>query len=387
MPKVKLVAKKLPVSKYDIAALETWLADMAERGLFLKSLSSDSGFFTKGDPRAVRYRIEPQEECSYTESLKRHDAYKERGWCYIDSYQNLYYVYMADDGNAPELHSDTHSYILTVQRQQNQILLTTSVFLALAAFFLFIIYTSLDNIIADFILHFGVLSIYPLLGCIAIVFVPLWKLLWLIKVTALKHRLKLGCPFNHSKNYKFQKSAILCGRIIIKVVFVICIMNSLFELNRFKYNSFRPLSELSISYLRLSDIEDAKGFQYKSSGSYFDYNWSLLAPSQYKVTQSGEITNNKINPAMMTTEYYETASGDLAKILYKYRAEFHLRFTKPKEYRPVDSDFFDGVLYWCDDTSQVFAAYKGKKVVIFLYDGKENLLKSLTLIENMLMKS
>ena len=51
-----------PISVFDISAQQTWLEDMAARGWFLKDYSSDIfslAFFSKGEPKAVRYRLEP----------------------------------------------------------------------------------------------------------------------------------------------------------------------------------------------------------------------------------------------------------------------------------------------------------------------------------------
>jgi hypothetical protein len=55
----KIYRKLIPVSTYDIAGMESWLSDMAEKGLFLCDFGNLFAKFTKGAPKSVRYRLEP----------------------------------------------------------------------------------------------------------------------------------------------------------------------------------------------------------------------------------------------------------------------------------------------------------------------------------------
>ena len=59
---MKHIYKLTPVSMYDAQGLESWLEDMAKRGLFLKKFGSIWCSFEKGPAQALRYRVEPDKE-------------------------------------------------------------------------------------------------------------------------------------------------------------------------------------------------------------------------------------------------------------------------------------------------------------------------------------
>lgn len=128
MKQEKLVKKPLPCSFFDIQGIQEWLDGMALQGLFLERLSgySDRAFFKRGEPRPVRYRLDPMGE--NWNDVERKENYAQMGWEFVDAVPRTFYIFSCDDPEAPELHSDpaSLSYALNTlirrQRQDNMLL-------------------------------------------------------------------------------------------------------------------------------------------------------------------------------------------------------------------------------------------------------------------------
>lgn len=103
---MKRVYKLTPVSLYDIRGVESWLEDMAKRGLMLKKLRPTFSTFEKGPAQALRYRVEPFKRSMDTEVPQAMvDLYQDFGWTLVCAPQDLL-VFSTQDPDAPEPHSD-----------------------------------------------------------------------------------------------------------------------------------------------------------------------------------------------------------------------------------------------------------------------------------------
>jgi hypothetical protein len=103
-----------PCPAYDIEGTESWLEDMAEKGLVL----SGDGFFAgvacfwKTEPRQLRYRLEAAPEGTglwsgngglpAEEAVEINEAY---GWKYVAN-RGQFHIYCTDDPSAREMHTD-----------------------------------------------------------------------------------------------------------------------------------------------------------------------------------------------------------------------------------------------------------------------------------------
>ena len=79
--------KLMPMNIYDVAAQQARMEDQAARGWFAVSVPGIFflAVFEKGEPKAVRYRLEPapvKESCPDPERLA---AYRSMGWEYVDT--------------------------------------------------------------------------------------------------------------------------------------------------------------------------------------------------------------------------------------------------------------------------------------------------------------
>ena len=116
--------KLMPMNIYDVAAQQARMEDQAARGWFAVSVPGIFflAVFEKGEPKAVRYRLEPapvKESCPDPERLA---AYQSMGWEYVDTSGKSVHLWRCDDPDAPELHTDpeteAQAYDRLFRRQQ-----------------------------------------------------------------------------------------------------------------------------------------------------------------------------------------------------------------------------------------------------------------------------
>lgn len=112
--------KFMKINKYEPAADEKRLEELAAKGEFIKSHFLFLGFFRKGEPKKVRYSIEPK----MNSGEKKHcEAYAECGWKRAANGVS-FNVFMSDDKNAVPLHTDRSEYAHVVKSYHIYILIT-----------------------------------------------------------------------------------------------------------------------------------------------------------------------------------------------------------------------------------------------------------------------
>lgn len=109
----KTYYRLIPCPAYDVEGMESWLEDLAEQGLFLTEdgFFCGFGFFEKGEPRKVKYRLqasevqggflsdgdEPEEE--------QQELSEALGWEFLTR-RGEFYIYRSMDENVRELNTD-----------------------------------------------------------------------------------------------------------------------------------------------------------------------------------------------------------------------------------------------------------------------------------------
>ena len=73
----------LPVLSYDVPALQAWLEDRAAKGDYLSEYTVFP-VFDRGEPRQVRYRLEPLARRKEREpDPRRREDYESLGWRFV----------------------------------------------------------------------------------------------------------------------------------------------------------------------------------------------------------------------------------------------------------------------------------------------------------------
>lgn len=96
----------IPISQYDAARQQAFLEDQAARGRFLRSYQGLFAWFDRGEPKAVRYRLEPLRQKEAIPDLERRRVYAAMGWDYVTTISDVFHVWRCDDPAAPELDTD-----------------------------------------------------------------------------------------------------------------------------------------------------------------------------------------------------------------------------------------------------------------------------------------
>ena len=138
---MKTVLKWNPYLKFEIAAQEQWLEEMAHDGLFFHSRLGYLTWFQTGNPAPFRrFRLEPVREGDPLSgpSPDMAELFWQAGWRYEGFYcQSLYYLFFTDDPEAPEPYTDPQSKALALEDLVGQFRREFWMSLAGMVFFLF----------------------------------------------------------------------------------------------------------------------------------------------------------------------------------------------------------------------------------------------------------
>lgn len=98
----------LAVFPYDIPAVQAWLEDQAAKGEFLSEYTI-LPVFVWGEPKAVRYRLEPIIQKEKAPDQYRRELYEELGWQYVCTIRKSFHIWRCDDPETPELFTEAET--------------------------------------------------------------------------------------------------------------------------------------------------------------------------------------------------------------------------------------------------------------------------------------
>ena len=98
----------IPGDLWDGALLEQWLEEQALQGWMPVSFGGLWGKFERSEPRALRFRLEPERAERWDSRQEREEAYEEMGWRQVASL-GYHRVWYCDDPAAPELFTEPES--------------------------------------------------------------------------------------------------------------------------------------------------------------------------------------------------------------------------------------------------------------------------------------
>lgn len=300
----------IPINLPDIPAVETWLADLAEKGLFLVSSGNYFAKFVTAEPAKVTYRLEATANPLFRADpdYKKILFFQEFGWEYICTFGNYFHVYRSELENPPEIHTDPKE-----QAQAFARICLAQAFVAMLLFGMLF-----------YILHSGILS---LANIVKLGFPMLFALLFLIslpiayaaqsfRLYRIYRRLKNGILLEHSSDYRNRLPLRYLQRIVPAAAFVI-ILASVYGLTIINNESEQLEIPESFPMVSLAEIEQEDSLRLAPSGDYGNcilHNQTFFAPEQYTVRQAASV-----NGRQWTDDPDRTYSPSLTLELYRLR--------------------------------------------------------------------
>ena len=300
----------MPASIYDVSAVETWLSDLAKRGLLLDYMGETYGGFIRAEPRDCLYRLEPQALREYKPAGEKLEAYEAAGWEFVcASSGDDFFIYRSTRDNLEELHTDPvvqgYGYEWLAKRFPRKILLWLILVAVGLGAWLLLLWAGHTSFLQIFV-EMDSFAI-NLTGLLVMVVWGLWELLIdSLAFHRLLRTLRTGIPLTHTRKYGYRR----WGRrayLTIVVLFFVGTFAALFS------GYFAPTSVPSsepIPYVSLTQLGDSGGEPLPAFIT--EYGPSLLGTARYEVGQGA--WTGKYEGFFSSPNYYWTAETSFYRL-------------------------------------------------------------------------
>lgn len=112
----KFVKKLIPFESCDIPAIQSWLEDMAEQGLFYVDCGFFFARFENGEPKMLRYRLDFCDVSLGKIPEDKAELYERSSWRVVGELKNDLVVLTTDDPDAPEIFSEPEHLVKPLKR-------------------------------------------------------------------------------------------------------------------------------------------------------------------------------------------------------------------------------------------------------------------------------
>lgn len=391
-----------PVSIFDIKEIEDWLEEMAAEGWYLNEAGSYAWHFEAGEPGNVRYRIDPATEKKGKPDEEKRLDYEEMGWRYAATQREFYHIFMSDDPEAEELHTDAVVESFSVRMLEKKLkneLLEGVLILALLLFNAF-------TVLRDWV-RYPVLTLMEMRA--ATMFYQIFWVIWLVcwsrvVIKTGRRRKYLAAGMMPDEKTVHTKRGSKRKRLwpSIERISVILLVAGL-VLSMFPEKSGREVSmeEKVRTVLTLEKLEGDKNEAVKRSPEeernrdreddmIMWTRFSLFTGSSYEIHDQGEDAagergKNGGSPSTLHVMYYRPRFRKMADGLYselqrKYLAGCAMEITEP----PDGADAFHVVMGTRGDGTQVAVARQEDRLLLAEYSGNAELKQKISLIEEVL---
>lgn len=320
-----------PCPVYDVETMESWLEELARRGLLLSRGGSFCGFveLEKTTPTAMRYRTQPLKKQGLFEDRDVEEEVVEMageyGWSYLCRIGE-YGVFATGDPAARELHTDPRVQAVSMaalHRRKRNSVLSSSVLLLLAM--ALIIWSGPVSFLIQNDLHFF-WAVIPLWIVGAVL--DIRELRWLRRT---REKLSLGEHLARDKNWRVHcwqhRISAVCAVLLIAFFYGSWLSQSLLD---WEDRRWEPLTEASeVPFATMEDLGDGtlQPDNLISRSNHLAQRTTVLADRQVKLCQSGRVLRDGVCTLSGTldVEYYELRSTWLARELFRELKQQALR--------------------------------------------------------------
>ena len=299
-----------PCPSYDIPGMESWLEDLAAKGLHL----SKDGFFglltsfEEGPPKKERFRLEPTDRKGglFSEEYDPEDEQlqllHQMGWTYR-ARRGQFHIYSSDDPGAPELNTDPQVQAVTMS--------------ALTQFLRKKVTNALATTILYLILYFGDLLISSalLLGTpLVLLFagLMLWDLGCSLKALMVlvrwRNQLRRGQPLPHRSDYRRSGWRYLTTEFLRKTLWIVFFLCAAWRMLYIEVDEpYEKIADQHFPFYTVADYYPGAEIKRTESISEF-YTWEdLLSPENYDFREYTEVKlNGETFDCWLSVNYHRT---------------------------------------------------------------------------------
>ena len=284
-----------PCPAYDIPGMESWLEDLAAKGLHL----SKDGFFgiltsfEEGPPKKERFRLEPTDRKGglFSEEYDPEDEQvqllHQMGWTYR-ARRGQFHIYSTDDPHAPELNTDPQVQAVTMSALTKFLWKKLRDGLVMTVFYLMLYF---GDILISAMLLLGTPLVLLFAGLI------LWDLLRrireLVTIAGYRRQLRQGQPLPHRRDDPKTGRTYLIGKALRTALWMVVVFGFIGRLMPMLADEpYQPLADQAFPFHTVADYYPDAEIQRTESISDF-YTWEdLLSPENYDFQEYTTVTQN-----------------------------------------------------------------------------------------------
>lgn len=308
----KFVKRVIPFESCDIPAIQNWLEDMAEKGLFFKECGVFFAKFEKGEPKDMRYRLDFCDVVACDIPEEKKELYERSGWNVVGDFKNDCVVICTDDPDAPEIYTDPE----LLAKPLKSIISKYRIYLAALCVMLLtaLAHCGLPNAVR--VIRFLGYIPKPFFAAVLILLALLaaeiiFGAARLIKLKAMAKRIKNGADIPNGEKGGFSRAV---GKVLIPLAIPIIVAWAAFVL--LPDNAADSDAEITdFSALPFPTCEDLgwKCDEQRSSAYGSDSVDSTIVNKRYFLSQNGDVN--------FRTEYVDMNSEHAAKLLSEDKIE------------------------------------------------------------------
>lgn len=308
----KFVKRVIPFESCDIPAIQSWLEDMAEKGLFFKECGVFFAKFEKGEPKDMRYRLDFCDVVACDIPEEKKELYERSGWNVVGDFKNDCVVICTENPDAPEIYTD---FELLVKPLKN-IMLKYRIYVAALCVMLLtaLVHCGLPDSVGVIRFLCNITTPYLAAALVLIVLLAaeiIFGAARLIKLKAIAKRIKNGADIPNGEKGGFSRAV---GKVLIPLAIPITVAWAAFML--LPDSAADSDAEITdFSALPFPTCEDLgwKCDEQRSSAYGSDSVDSPIVNKRYFLGQNGDVN--------FQTEYVDMNSEHAAKLLSEDKIE------------------------------------------------------------------
>jgi hypothetical protein len=387
------VKKFRTISIYEIGKTESYLSDMAKKGLFLVGMSQSYNIFRISEPADMEYRIEFGEKVLNQEMR---EMYEMSGWSYVCSIGGIHIFRAAASDTLVEIHTDPEEQSYTLRKSCKMFtrLISFEIVLVLIMIALSIFATMIGGTPVLNLLDSNFINVINSALMLYLIFEIVRQMQTVIQI---KKRLQMGFYINHHEPWKRCSAGKFIVYGFLAIFFILCLASIASNIRTIAGDitggsNYALTLDTELPVVRLNDIEKLESpvirtyyskdnnhllsnvrVRYNVFIKEYEINEEFL---QENMTWEGEVYTPSIH-----TYYYKiyvpfTVQGALSDVLHK--AEDYFFIGLPEEEIPIeklDCNGLDEVYYIPSDVNGEnyfgLVVRKGNVILWMIYNGQK----------------